>query len=241
MCYNIHMNYNSTSDGNGLCQEIDSLCGTNSTTYPLIDKLRRLNTGLDDYFHISMKTCGDWSVEDSGRTDFAIATTNIVANQSNYSFPSELLLLERVEAKDSAGNWTLLEPIIEKEVGYALDEYYDTAGIPNTYRKVGNALFIYPASSANVTSGLKIYYRRAFTYATQTGGTFTPTAPAIPSVHHNWLAYTASLPYLISKGLSQKNDVASERERLTKQIEEYYTAREKDRSLKLSTKYRCSK
>lgn len=235
------MNYNSTSDGNGLCQEIDSLCGTNSTTYPLIDKLRRLNSGLDDYFHISMKTCGNWSVEDSGRTDFAIATTDLLANQTNYSFPSELLILDRVETLDTAGNWTLLEPIIEKEVGYALGEYQDTAGIPNSYRKVGNAIFIYPVQASNVTAGLKIYYRRAFTYATQSAGTFTPTAPTIPSVHHTWLALTASLPYLISKGLSQKNDVAAERERLTKQIEEYYTGREKDRALKITGKYRTAR
>jgi hypothetical protein len=188
-----------------------------------------------------MKACGDWSIEDSGRTDFAIATTNLVANQTNYSFPSELLILERVETLDSAGNWTLLDPIIEKEVGYALGEYNKTAGIPNTYRKVGNSLFIYPAQSSNVSAGLKIYYRRAFTYATISGATFTPTAPTIPSIHHTWLAFTASLPYLISKGLSQKNDIASERERMTKQIEEYYTGREKDRALKITGKIRNSR
>jgi len=229
------------SNGTGICQEIDSLCGTNSTTYPLSDKTRRLNSALDDYFHISMKTCGDWSVEDSGRTDFAIATTNLVASQTNYAFPSELLILERVETSDSAGNWTLLDPIIEKEINYALEEYKDVASIPNSYRKVGNSLFIYPASSSNVTSGLKLYYRRAFTYATQSTGTFTPTSPAIPTIHHTWLAYTASLPYLISKGLSQKNDIASERERFTKQIEDYYSGREKDRALKITGKYRSAK
>lgn len=235
------MVYNDSTNCFGVCQEIDSLCGTNSTTYPLTDKNRRLNSALDDYFHISMKVCGNWSVESSDKTDFAIATTDLVASQTNYTFPSELLILERVETSDSAGNWTLLEPIIEKDIKQALEEYKDVPSIPNTYRKVGNSIFIYPASVSDVTAGLKIYYRRAFTYSTQTAGTFTPTSPAIPAIHHQWLAFTSALPYLISKGLPQKNDVASERERLTKQIEDYYVGREKDKQLSIKPIYRSSK
>lgn len=224
------MLYNDSSTSTGICQEIDSLCGTNSTNYPLADKNRRLNSALDDYFHISMKACGDWSVEDMGKTDFPVATTNLIANQTNYTFPSDLLILERVETSDSAGNWTLLTPFVEKDVTTSLTEWKDTPNIPNSYRKVGNSIFIYPASLSNVTSGLKIYYRRAFTYSTLATSTFTPTSPAIPSVHHTWLAYSAALPFLVSKSLARKNDIAVERDRLTKQIEDYYTIRERDKA-----------
>ncbi len=235
------MNYYDETNFNGLCQEIDSICGTNSTNYQLADKNRRLNAGLDEYFHISMKVCGDWSAEDSGNTDFAIATTNIVANQTDYSFPSDLLVLDRVEAKDSAGNWTLLEPIIEKEINEALDEYRDVSGTINQYRKAGNSLFVYPVSDSNITAGLKIYYRRAFDYSTVSGTTFTPAVPGIPSIHHMWLARKAALPYLVEKGKDSKNDITSLIAQGTEDIKDYYTGRQKDKQLTIRPIYRSSR
>jgi hypothetical protein len=196
------MLYNDVTNKTGVCQEIDSICGTNTTTYPLEDKLRRMNSAFDDFFFIAMKECGNWSIESTDRNDFTYeSTTDLVATQYDYSFPSELLILEKVEIALPDGTF--------KELSVGSSPTNRTSGVATSYIRVGNSLMLDYIPNYNSTAGLRITYRRAMNYATLSGGVFTPTTPAIPSIFHTWLARKSSLPYLIDKGLQKKNDYVS--------------------------------
>jgi hypothetical protein len=195
------MLYNDSTNSTGICQEIDSICGTNSTSYTLADKNRRLNSALDDYVLLAIKEASGWSVEDTGETDLPIASTDLVSGQADYSFPNESLVLETLQILLADGvTYRELSPVdqINPNAG---------SGIPTGYKKVGNSFILTPTPNYTVTSGIKNHYRRAFNYSTVSSTTFTPTSPGIPSVFHTWLARKASLPYLVEKGIASKNDI----------------------------------
>jgi hypothetical protein len=216
------MLYNDLVTSTGICQEIDSICGSNSTSYPLVDKTRRLNSALDDYVLLAIKEGSGWSVEDSAETDLPIATTNLVSGQADYAFPTESLITEKLEILLADGvTYRELSPVdqINPNAG---------SGIPTGYKKVGNSFILTPTPNYAVTSGIKNHYRRAFNYSTVSSTTFTPTTPGIPSVFHTWLARKASLPYLVEKGIASKNDIASLINEGNDMIISYFGRRPKD-------------
>lgn len=195
------MLYNDSATGTGICQEIDSICGSNTTSYPLVDKNRRLNSAIDDFATIALKECGGWTPEDSGETNLPIATTDLDSGTGTYSFPSELLSIINLKIKASDGVTQItLTPVDTLPLN-------QSAGQPTAYKKVGNSFILDRTPNYSVTDGIEIEYRRAFNYSTVSGSTFTPTSPGIPSIFHTWLARKASLPYLITKGIASKNDI----------------------------------
>ena len=197
------MLYYDDTNKTGLCQEIDDLCGTSAVSYPLAAKLRRMNSGLDEYAVIALRECGNWTAEDTGETDLPLATTNLVSGQSDYAFPSELLSLVNLTITAADGvNEILLTPIDFIPLNQA-------SGQPTSYKKVGNSFILSPTPNYSLSAGIQSEYRRGFNYATLSGTTFTPTSPGIPTIFHPWLARKASLPYLVSKGIKSKNDIAS--------------------------------
>lgn len=216
------MLYNDTTSLTGICQEIDEICGTNTVSYPLTSKNRRLNAALDDFILMAIKDASGWSVEDSGETDLPIATRNLVSGQADYAFPTELLVLEKLEILlDDGVTWKELSPTDQLDVNVG-------TGIPKEYKKVGNSFLLSPTPSYSETSGIKVHYRRALNYSTLSGSTFSPTSPGIPSVFHMWLARKASLPYLVDKQLPKKNDIASLIQEGNDMIINYFGRRPKD-------------
>jgi hypothetical protein len=212
--------YNDSTTSTGICQEIDSICGSNSTSYPLVDKNRRLNSALDDYVLLALKE--NWSVEDNGETDLPIASTNLVASQADYTFPTESLVIELLEIILPDGvTYKTLNPIEQLPINAG-------TGTPTSYKKIGNSFILTPTPNYAVSAGIKIHYRRAFTYSTVSGTTFTPTTPGIPSVFHTWLARKAALPYLIEKGIALKNDIAVIISEDNSKILSYFGARHRD-------------
>lgn len=221
------MIYNST-DGTSICEEIDSICGSNSVSYALKDKNRRLNSALDDYVLLAVREASGWSIEDSAETDLPIATRNLTSGQSDYAFPTESLVIEKLEILlDNGSTWQELEPTDQLELNQG-------SGIPTKYKKVGNSFIFNVSQSYSETSGIKVHYRRAFNYSTLSGTTFTPTSPGIPSVFHTWLARKAALPELIDSQKASKNDVASLVQEGNQLIISYFGRRPKDVQRRMS-------
>lgn len=217
------MLYNDTSNKTGICQEIDDICGSNTISYPLEAKNRRLNGALDDYVLLAVKEGSGWSVEDTGETDLPIARHNIASGTADTAFPNELLVIEKVEILTSSTG-TVYSEISNVE---QLDPNAGS-GIPREYKKVGNSIILSPTPNYSATLGLRIHYRRGFNYSTLSGSSFTPTSPGIPSVFHMWLARKAALPYLVDKQKANKNDVAALIQEGNQMIISYFGQRPKD-------------
>ena len=214
------MKFNDVSDlANSLCYGVDKICGSTSTGFPLEEKALWTNSALNSYFHIAMRTSGNWSVEDKNNTDTSIATTDLISGQQDYSFPSDLLVVEKIRMKDSAGNWIVLDPVDDITHGT------EVTGTPKQYRKFGNSFYLLPTVNYDSDEGLELTYRRAFDYVT---AATTTTQLGIPNIHQAYMLYSVALPYLVSKGIASKNDIVALQKAEIANIESYYDFRKQD-------------
>lgn len=135
----------------------------NTTDFPLAAKARSANTWKGRIGLWIWENQKVWHFDDSSRTTFPIATDTLVNNQRDYLLPTNALAIERVEIRDSAGNYFRLYLMDEAEREGALTGYGETSGIPSRYWMQKNSVFIDPApNTALLTAalGIRIYIDR---------------------------------------------------------------------------------
>jgi hypothetical protein len=220
------MTFNDTSTSQGICQEVDSICGSNTISYPLVDKTRRANSALSDFVTIALDSDTNWQFDDSNFSDLPIGTTNLVTSQTDYTLDVSMLKILKVECKDSNGNWIELVPVDQNDVNQPLMETFETTGTPEYYDKIDSSVMLYPAPSYNSTAGLKIYYQRD---ASPFVSTDTTKVPGIPSLFHKYIALKIAEPYARDKKLENYVSIRNE---ITKYEEEtipnFFAKRAKD-------------
>jgi hypothetical protein len=226
------MEINNSSNKLGIYQEVDDICGTNLTSYPIESKTRRANSALSDFVGVALGSDDRWQFDDTNYTDFPIGVTNLRDGQNDYSFETQMLKVLKVELLDPEGNLTELKPIDRNDVGTPLSEIFTEEGTPLYYDKFANSAILYPTPSYNSTGGLKVYYQRDGSYFASTD---TTKAPGIPSIFHKYIALKVALPFLRDKGkenyVSVRNEVQVYEE-IT--IPEFYAKRNKDERPTLS-------
>lgn len=133
-------------------------------SYSNADLLIGINNIVNRISSLILMSDHRWRWDDSNQTDLPIATAALVANQQDYSISSSHLIIERIEVKDTNGNWRLLTPIDQSALkGYnkdAMSEYQETAGTPEEYDLIGDSIFLYPKPSYSQVASLKIYFAR---------------------------------------------------------------------------------
>lgn len=220
------MNFNSGT--NSIIDEIDSLCDSDSDSYPIAAKTRRVNIGMDEVIAEILQADGTWQYDDQNQTDLPIGTTDLVDGQQDYAFEDEFLVIERAEVKDNSGTWHKLKPFDQSEVEGALEELYGTDGLPLKYDKQGRSILLYPApATANVTitGGLKVWFKRNATKFTTSD---TTKEIGFASPFHSILAYIASIPYAMTYKQDRVVMYQNEVIRLKGEIRAFYGRREKD-------------
>ena len=174
---------------------------TDTTSFPVADFMRSANASFRRLVFLMWRNTSDWEFDDKNYATLPIATTNLVANQKDYTLPTEALDVQRVEAKDSSGKFVLLRQIDKEKIKDSLTEYQKTGGIPNEYDVFGNSISIYPVSSSSQTAGLKLYLSRDIS---EFASTDTTKEPGIQETLHPYLAYGSALDYAISKNMDKE-------------------------------------
>lgn len=208
------------------------LTNSSSAIYLDDDLLRNLNNHYDRVTTLIWDSVGDWSYDDSNKTDLPLAYKNLEDGQQYYSIPTTAKKIERVEVQKSDGTWQLLTPIDKSQVGVALDEYLKTPGIPVKYNLFGNSMFLYPppdASQVTTASGLKIYVSRSVTPLSASGD-----EPGFASEFHRILSLGAAQDFCIANELASKEaDLRREKERMEDELKLYYAQRHRAMGIKL--------
>jgi len=228
------MVFNDSTNNSGICQEIDALCDSTSTSYPLKDKTRRVNAALEQVIGWLINADGTAQFDDTNYGNLPIGTYTMVEGQSAYSFNDKFLQLMEVQIKNADGIWEIIEPIDQKEYSDVSPLYEDfkTADRPIYYDKISDdTIKLYPpptATSVTLTSGLKICFKRtASLFAAD--GSDTTAGPGFASPYHIILPYMAALPYC----MTYKKDRVSLYELKIKQLKDelinHYSQREKDK------------
>lgn len=187
------MQFNPVSGSGGIVHDIDFLCDTDSTSYPLVDKARNANRWLYKAIAWMFESSPLWSWDDSNQTTLPIARTTLVASQQDYSLPSDMLGLQKVTVLNAAGNEIEVYPLGFDEFKARTLLATNQTGIPSYYCVRGGSILLFPAPDAGVSvtlsNGLRLYVTREADVFTSSD---TTQEPGIPEPFHRILSLGAS-------------------------------------------------
>lgn len=228
------MQFSNASDTSlGLYQDAQYLAGVDSNAFKLVDFTRSANRYYYRAAVSAWKASSIWDFDDTNKTDFPVATTTLVNNQADYQIPTNALKILRVEVKDSSGEWSRVLPFDETQVGVALPEFYETAGVPKFYRAVSNSIILYPApdtTRVTASAGLQLYFLREVTEFTTAS---TTTEPGLPEPFHRILSLGAAYDFCLAKGMDKAPSLKAETEQLMNELTAFFTGRLQDFKLKV--------
>lgn len=229
------MQFNDTSTRQGICQEIDSLCDSDATSYTIEDKTRRANTALQELELMALLASGTWQFDDSNQTSNPTGLQTLSTGVQEYAFDSTLLTIERVEVLLADGTtWKALDPLDETQIEGSLTDYLEVTGIPTEYYKRGKFLGLVPipiTGKVTMTNGLKVQFARTASLFTTTD---TTKEPGIAGPFHYLIALKASLPYCKTYKKDRVAQLQLDIIEGERKFKRYYESRSKDESGRLT-------
>lgn len=230
------MVFSDSINGTGIAQQIRNLMRVDSnqwTTSRIVNSVNNYHDFVVGY-HIAQDK--KFNFDDSNHTKLPIGTTNLIANQSDYSFLTDeqenrILNLLKIEIKDSNGDWNKLDPLDESEETQALDEVV-VSGTPTGYYKIAdNIIRLNKLPSANVTSGLKFYFQRAGSYFTATD---TTKEPGVSPLLHRGYVIAGAYDGALTLGLQNLQALSVEMQKEEQKMIRYFESRNSDEVRKMT-------
>jgi hypothetical protein len=205
-----------------ILSEIDFICDTSSTSYPTDQKTRNVNRWAYKAHVAQIQGSHRWQIDDSNLTTLPRLTTTLVAGQADYTLPTDMLRIERVEVLNANGDYERLQPIDSKDIHGAYDEFEETDGMPRYYDLVGNNIILMPAPAADsvtTSGGLKIHVLREIDIFTTSD---TTHEPSFPEPFHRIVTYGPSFDYLLARGDYKKaQSIRNEVEMLLQELRDF--------------------
>jgi len=241
------MVYNDATDKLGICQEIDALCDSDTTSYPVADKTRRVNDSLEQVVGWIINADGTWQFDDSNQTDQPRGKGTLVEGQEAYTFASDYLQIEAMDVLDLNSHYIRLKPLDQSELGgLSPDEYFGLEsggtpklGFPKYYDLFTDDSFrLYPTPSATyctLTNGLRVWFKRTAHLFTAAD---TTAVPGFASPYHIILCYMAALPYVLTYKKDRVPLFEAKIQQLKKEIIEHYSHREREKKKIITFKSR---
>lgn len=221
------MQYNPGSS-QGIVDEVLFLVNATTNTYPLADITRNVNRWFDTCVSDILSSSNRWQWDDKNFTTLPKATTAVASGQQAYTFDSDWLEVDRIDFRDSSGNWNKLIPIDQRDIEGGYDDFEETDGIPKFFDVEGENINLFPApnfSDSDVNDGsLKVWFRREPDYFTTTD---TTQEPGIAAPYHRILSLGAAFDYALAHDLPKAKTLFQEADRLREEMKEYYASRNK--------------
>lgn len=242
------MQFSDTTNRTGLIQDCEDLLNLGAATISGDSTLlktftRYINFHYQKTVNMILMTQDDWDWDDSNQTDYAVATTPLVAAQRDYVFPTSLKILKikRVDVTYDGSTYYKCEPFDSGETGLGLGNDTNTDArftiSQPAYDIRGNAIWLYPeANSSQVTAGglLRIEFQREpIEFATSD----TTATPGIDKPFHRMLSLGAAFDYALSKDMPRQQTLASLAADLEERLIRHYSKKDDDRELILKPNY----
>lgn len=176
------MQFSDTSNKLGLIQECEDLLGFDygdiSGDTDRLDGFTRL---LNEAYRLVNKKIwrysGTWQYDDDNNSGLPYATANLKDSQEDYSLPTYAQSITRLEVKDSNGDFQVIKPFDEVNLGMAWSEFMEDDGMPEYYDVKGRQIYLKPnpaPSDVTLTAGLKVFFTRTIHAFTSSDTTATP-------------------------------------------------------------------
>lgn len=219
------MVYNSDSNGQDLVSMLNDLTGMDNVVYSLQAKTRDMNRANRAIWTWIHEAYGGWQYDDKNNTsDFPTAKADLVANQVDYSIPTEATTVIGVEIKNQGGVWERLQKLTLEQIqdSQAEAEFNKTPSQPRYYRPMGNSIKIYPASNYSQTASIRVIYDRET-------NSFLPTdtnkSPGFDSQFHEAVAIGGAAYFSSYKTIPQMANLQGQWLDYEKRIKEHYSSR----------------
>lgn len=228
--------FSDTSANQGIVQQARAMMRVDASQWPTARIVSSVNNYLDKVAGYAIAADRRFQWDDTNHTKLPIGTTNLVANQADYSFLTDeqgnsIITLTRVELLDSNGTYRVLEPIDQSDITLAIDTEQATTGTPTCYDKIAdNIVRLYPKPSTSVTSGLKFYFQRSPSYFAATD---TTKSPGVAPMLHRGFVIAAAYDGALTLGLANINALAAEKLMEEQNMVRYFTERSRDERSRL--------
>ena len=229
--------FNDTNTRKGLIQLIEKNTGLGNgrisgDTELLKDFTADINIAFDSLLRLIFLTSGTWQFDDSNHEKYPIITTDLNANQRDYSFVLDeqgniILDIYKVMVKDNSGFYRDVLPVdMQSDLG--VQSFYDgqnNVGYPSKYDKTANGIIFDVLPKETISNGIKIFINREASYFVYTD---TTKKAGVDGLCQEYLAIKPSFDYAMRKSLPNKEDLRYELEKIEKQIKDRYYKRAKD-------------
>ena len=216
-----------------ICNEIDDICDSNDTSFPVATKLRRVNSALEEIVGNIIEVNGDFQFDDSNYTDLPEGKADLVNGQKDYSFAVTFLDILGVSVMDAQGKYQKLKPIDQRDMEVDTSQFQSTNGMPVYYDKKGASVYLYPTpatGSVTLTEGLKVFFQRTAHLFELSD---TTAVPGFTSTYHRILPLMASLSYNRKYHPDRVPSMLAEISELKTALISHYSKRSKDERPKL--------
>lgn len=225
------MVFSDTVNNLGIVQQVRSFMRVDATQWPTYKIVNSVNNYLDLVTGYAIGADRRFQWDDTNHTKLPEGTTNLVANQSDYSFLTDeqgnsILNLTRIDILDSGGHYRKLIPVDQAQIPIALEEWHATAGLPTHYDKIAdNIVRLYPKPISNVTAGLKFYFQRTPSYFAASD---TTKSPGVPPILHRGFVICAAYDGALTLGLDNLQPLSIEWEKEQQKMREFFMNRNTD-------------
>ena len=184
----------------GLFSDALWLCGlsvADTTSYPIADFTRNANFALDKVVAKIIKA-KNWEHDDTNNssTEILDITTALVSGTKKYAIPVTWLRIgSPLRVKDSTDNWNT---IVHKERNELTDNEIVATGVPTSYEKRGNWIYLTPTPNFSQAASLEVPFQRGASYFAVTDTTKTP---GFATQFHRLISLYAAKDYCKTNGL----------------------------------------
>ena len=215
------------------------LTNTDANSFTAANMLLAINNAYERVATLILQSDGRWEWDDLNQTDLPIATTTLTASQADYSIATNHMSINRIEVKDTSGNWYQLTPLSQSDLkGIALTDFLETAAQPTYYDLIGNSIFLYPAPNYTQSASLKVYFQRGPALYTSGEVTTGTKEPGFNSLFHRLIPLWVAYDYAIARGKQNAQQLRQEIAVMEAEVANMYQLRLKDEPLKMRTVYR---
>jgi hypothetical protein len=195
----------------GILEEIDFFCGTDTNSYPTTHKIRNLNNRYREILTWVFEVYGGWQFNDSNQTDDLLyADQTLTSGTSLYAIPATAIIIVGAEVISMAGGtYQKLYPYTQEKIqgSGAISEFQKSGSVPNSYQLIGDSIKVLPPPNYTLANALRAWFwKDIVTFAV----TDTAVVPGIPAIFHRALSIGVSLDYAIAQGLSKLNMLQNE-------------------------------
>ena len=223
----------------GICEQARSLAGVDATQWPTQKIANSANNWLDFVAGYAIGADKRFQWDDTNHTKLPEGTTDLVANQSAYSFLTDeqgnnIVTLIGLSLVDANGLEFPLNLVDRSDPSYDLASFGNNSGTPQSYDKIADnivRLDFKPSATDVSTYDLKFYFQRTPSYFTSSDTTKTP---GVSPLLHRGFVIASAYDIALTLGLNNLQALLAERLKEESKVVDYFAIRNQDETIRMT-------